>query len=140
MKIISRIMPATLTLCLALLATSAGAQTATTGTIEGTVADVTGAVVPGATVKVASPNLIRPQVTVTDGQGHYRFANLPPGKYAVPVEANGGSAKLEQANVEVNLSKTSTHDLNLHPHETAGDNEVTARAAGEASTQNSPGT
>jgi hypothetical protein len=35
MKFIARIMPATLALCPALLATSATAQTATTGTIEG---------------------------------------------------------------------------------------------------------
>ena len=43
MKILSRIMPATLALCLALLATSVSAQTATTGTIEGTVTDPNGA-------------------------------------------------------------------------------------------------
>ncbi|HEY9433536.1 MAG TPA: hypothetical protein VI260_18925, partial [Blastocatellia bacterium] len=61
MKILSRIMPATLALCLALLATSVSAQTATTGTIEGTVTDPNGAVVPGATVKVSSPNLMRAQ-------------------------------------------------------------------------------
>jgi hypothetical protein len=133
-------MPATLTLCLALLATSAGAQTATTGTIEGTVADVSGAVVPGATVKVASPNLIRPQVTVTDGQGHYRFANLPPGKYAVSVEANGGFAKFEQANVEVNLSKTSTLDVKLQPQGTSAVVEVTAGAAGVDLNNNTTGT
>ena len=67
-------------------------------------ADVTGAVVPGTTVKVSSPNLIRPQGAVTDGQGSYRFANLPPGKYSMAVEATGGFAKFEQSDVEVNFS------------------------------------
>jgi len=140
MKILSRIMPVTLALCLALLASRAGAQTATTGTIEGAVADVTGAVVPGATVKVASPNLIRAQITVTDGQGRYRFANLPPGKYAVAVEATGGFAKFEQANVEVNLSKTSTLDIKLQPQGASAVVEVTAGAAGVDLNNNTTGT
>src|SRR5262245_27905981 len=104
MKILSRIMPATLALCLALLATSAGAQTATTGTIEGTVTDPNGAVVPGAAVKVTSPNLMRAQTATSDGQGRYRIANLPPGTYTVTVESVSGFAKFEQAEVSVNLS------------------------------------
>src|SRR5262245_66324432 len=99
MKILSRIMPATLALCLAFPATSVGAQTATTGTIEGIVTDPNGAVVPGATIKVTSPNLIRVQTATSDTQGRYRIANLPPGKYTVSVEATGGFGKFEQADV-----------------------------------------
>src|SRR5262245_6647627 len=88
---------------LSLLATGVFAQTATTGNIEGTVTDPNGAVVPGATVKVTSPNLMKVQTTTSDSQGRYRFANLPPGKYTVTVEAVSGFAKFEQADLSVNL-------------------------------------
>src|SRR5262245_7549896 len=140
MKILSRIMPATLALCLALLATSVGAQTATTGTIEGIVTDPNGAVVPGATVKVSSPNLIRAQTATSDSQGRYRFANLPPGKYTVTVEAVSGFAKFEQADVEVNLSKTSTLDVRLRPQGASATVEVTAGATGVDLSNNTTGT
>src|SRR5215475_2903057 len=140
MKNILRIMPAALALCLGLFATSVSAQTATTGTLEGTVADANGAVVPGATVRVISPNLIRAQTAVSDSQGRYRFANLPPGKYTVSVEAVSGFAKFERANVEVNLSKTSTVDINLQAQGASAVIEVTASAPGVDLANNTTGT
>jgi len=100
-------------LCFALFSISAFAQTSTTGSIEGTVTDVNGATVPGVTVSVTSPNLISPQSATTDGNGRYRIPSIPPGKYAVTVEATKGFAKFEQTNVEVNLSKTASVDVQL---------------------------
>jgi outer membrane receptor protein involved in Fe transport len=126
MKMFLRIIPVALVLCLTLLITIAGAQTSTTGSIEGTVADATGAVVPGATVRVTSPNLIRAQTAISDSQGRYRFANLPPGKYMVTVEPTGGFAKFEQANVDVNLSKTTTIEIKLQAQGTSATVEVVA--------------
>src|SRR5215475_8788197 len=111
---------------LSLFTMGAFAQTATTGTIEGTVTDPNGAVVPGATVKVTSPNLIRAQTATTDSQGRYRLVNLPPGKYALIVEAVSGFAKFEQADVEVNLSKTSSIDIKLAPQGASATVEVVA--------------
>src|SRR5467141_137120 len=75
-----------LALSLAVFASSALAQTATTGSIEGTVVDPNGAAVPGVTVTVTSLNLITPQSTTTDDNGHYKIANLAPGRYKVTVE------------------------------------------------------
>src|SRR5262245_10285229 len=140
MKILSRIMPATLALCLALLATSVSAQTATTGTIEGTVTDPNGAVVPGATVKVTSPNLMKVQTATSDSQGRYRFLNLPPGKYTVTVEAVSGFAKFEQADLSVNLSTTTTTDVKLQPQGAAASVEVVAGAAAVDTSSNTSGT
>jgi outer membrane receptor protein involved in Fe transport len=86
--------------------TSVSAQSSTTGTIEGTVTDASGAVVPGITVNVSGANLIRPQSATTDEQGNFRVLNLPPGRYSVIIEAAKGFARYELNDVEVNLSKT----------------------------------
>src|SRR5262245_39278584 len=123
-----------------LIATGVSAQTATTGTIEGTVADTTGAVVPGVTVKVTSPNLIRTQTATADSQGRYRIANLPPGKYTVTVEAASGFGKFEQADVEVNLSKTNTIDIKLQAQGASAVVEVVAGAATVDVSNNTTGT
>src|SRR3954453_17568884 len=106
MRISRRIIPLLLfALALSLFAMSAVAQTATTGTIEGTVTDVNGAIVPGVTVTVTSPNLIRAQSATTDDEGRFRLLNLPPGKYSITIESAKGFARFEQKDFEVNLSK-----------------------------------
>ena len=92
---------------------SISAQTSSTGTIEGTVTDSTGAVVPGITVVVSGDNLIRPQSVTSSDDGNYRVSNLPPGKYTVVIEAIKGFNKYEQNNVEVNLSKSSAVNITL---------------------------
>ena len=74
--------------------TKASAQTTTTGTIEGIVTDSNGAVVPAIIVSVTSPNLIRAQSATTDNQGRYRILNLPPGRYAVTIEAAATRVRL----------------------------------------------
>ncbi|HKU73507.1 MAG TPA: TonB-dependent receptor [Pyrinomonadaceae bacterium] len=97
----------------ALFAGSAFAQTSTTGSIEGSVSDQAGAAVPGITVRVTSPNLISAQSATTDQSGRFRILNLPPGKYAVVVEADKGFAKFERPDVEVNLSKNTSVEIQL---------------------------
>lgn len=121
MRTSMRIMTAMMALCFALFTMSAMAQTSTTGSIEGTVTDVNGAAVPGVTVSVTSPNLIRPQSATSNDEGIYRIPNLPPGRYMVMVEAASGFGRYEQADVEVNLSKTSNVTISLRP---AGATEV----------------
>ena len=97
-----------LLMCFALFAGSVFAQTSTTGSIEGTVTDATGAAVPGVTVRVTSPNLISAQTATTMTVVVIRILNLPPGKYAVSIEADKGFAKFERTDVEVNLSRNTT--------------------------------
>ncbi|MDX6613747.1 MAG: hypothetical protein QOD75_2933 [Blastocatellia bacterium] len=109
------------TLCLALFAVSATAQTVSTGSIAGTVLDQNQAAVAGATVRVTSPNLISPQTATTDDNGHYAILNLPPGRYSVTIESTtGGFDKFEQGNVEVNLSRTSSVDAVMRPKAVVG--------------------
>jgi outer membrane receptor protein involved in Fe transport len=103
-----------LALCLALFTMGgAFAQSSTTGSIEGTVTDPSGGVVPNATVTVSGSNLISPQTATTDDQGHYRVLNLPPGRYTVSIGAVSGFGEAKQENVEVNLSKTSSADVQV---------------------------
>jgi len=114
------------TLCLALFAVSATAQTVSTGSIAGTVLDQNQAAVAGATVRVTSPNLISPQTATTDDNGRFAILNLPPGRYNVTIESTtGGFDKFEQANVEVNLSRTSSIDAVMRPKVVGGVVNVT---------------
>jgi Carboxypeptidase regulatory-like domain/TonB dependent receptor len=71
-----------------LFSTAALAQE-TTGGIQGTVKDPSGAVVPHAKVTVTGSTLVRSKEEETDNAGYYRFANLPPGSYTITVVAQG---------------------------------------------------
>src|SRR5215470_6964435 len=73
---------------LLLLLPSAYAQE-TTGGLQGTVKDPSGAVVPNAHVEVTGAALVGSKELDTDGSGYYRFTNLPPGTYTLTVTAKG---------------------------------------------------
>ena len=102
-----------LAMALAMFATSAMAQSSTTGSIEGIVTDPNGAAVKGATVTATSPNLITPQSATSGDDGRYLLSALPPGIYKVTVDASG-FGKYEKGDVSVNLGKTSTVDPQLN--------------------------
>src|SRR6266705_1093615 len=124
-------------LSLALFATSAFAQSTTTGSIEGMVTDPNGAAVKGATVTATSPNLITPQTAMTNDEGRYQILNLPPGPYKVSIEASGFS-KFEKDNIAVNLGRTSSTDAQLQLATATATVTVTGVAAVDAA-QNTSG-
>ncbi|MBZ5586572.1 MAG: carboxypeptidase regulatory-like domain-containing protein [Acidobacteriia bacterium] len=62
-----------------------------TGTIEGQVFDKSGAVVPGAAVRVTQVSTGVSRAQVTDDSGTFSFPFLPIGSYEVAVEAHGFS-------------------------------------------------
>src|SRR5262245_7019519 len=74
-----------------LLLTAAGALNAqgTTGSINGTISDNTGAVLPGVTVTASGPAIMGVQTAATNAQGQYRFPSLPPGTFKVQYELSG---------------------------------------------------
>ncbi len=84
----------------------------TTGGLQGTVKDPSGAVVPGATVTVATPTLVGTKQIVTDKAGYYRFANLPPGVYTITVKANGFET-LVRKNVNLEVGHLPTIDMTV---------------------------
>ncbi len=85
----------------------------TTGGMQGTIKDPSGAVVPGATVTVSTPTLVGTKVVQTDAAGYYRFANLPPGTYTVTVKATGFDT-LKQEKVNLEVGHLPTLNLTLH--------------------------
>src|SRR5262245_58421920 len=70
------------------LAASAAAQEQR-ASIEGTIRDSSGGVLPGVTVEARSPSLAGVETTVTDTNGVYRFPALRPGRYEVTATLTG---------------------------------------------------
>lgn len=82
----------------------------TTGGLQGTVKDPTGAIVPGAHVVLTAPSLVGTKETNSDGNGYYRFTNLPPSTYTVTVTAKGFTI-LKREGVTIEVGHLPTLDL-----------------------------
>jgi len=93
-----------------LAATGAYAQTIT-GTVEGTVTDQQGAVLPGATVTLTGPR--GAQTTVTDERGNFRFVGVMPGTYGLRVELAGFTAE-ERPEIVVGITRTAVANFTLN--------------------------
>jgi hypothetical protein len=90
----------------------------TTGGLQGTVRDPSGAVVPGATVVVTANSLVGNKSVDTDGGGYYRFANLPPDNYTISVAAKGFSTVKREVLLEVGHLPTVDFALEVGRSET----------------------
>jgi Carboxypeptidase regulatory-like domain/TonB-dependent Receptor Plug Domain len=109
--------------CLLGLASSSQAQTQiTTGVIQGTVVDPSGAVVPGAEITVKNPatNLTRSLTTGEDGR--FVFLLLPSGNYAVTTTM-AGFATLVRDRVVVSVGQAVV--LNLSMKVSGGEETIT---------------
>jgi len=100
------------------------AQSTTTGDVSGVVTDATGAVVPGATAILKSPDTGRTSNAVTNGTGTYRFSLLAPGPYTVTIS----SPNFNTATVRVNVAvgQATTADVHLQVASAQQTVEVTA--------------
>ncbi len=95
----------------------------TTGSIEGTVKDSTGALIPGATV-VIEGNAFRRTVQ-TNEEGFYRVLAVPPGNYNVTARAENFAAS-EPTNAVVTLGKATPVSFNLQAAGVGATVEVTS--------------
>jgi len=98
----------------------------TTGGLQGTVKDPSGAVVPHAKVSVAGSALVGMKEIETDSNGYYRFANLPPGTYTITVTANGFQTVKRELTIEV--GHLPSVDFNLEVGSASQVVEVTSEA------------
>ena len=74
----------------------------TTGGVQGTVKDPSGALVPKAKITLSGTSLVGTKELTTDSSGYYHFANLPPGTYTITVTAPGFSTyKHENLLIEI---------------------------------------
>lgn len=78
-----------------------GQVSLSTGGIQGTVTDPSGAVVPGARVVLTEPSTGRTQTTQTGSSGLYSFGTLSPGDYRIHIEASGFGQLNETVTVQV---------------------------------------
>jgi Carboxypeptidase regulatory-like domain/TonB-dependent Receptor Plug Domain len=98
------------------LATTLSAQTQiTTGVIQGTVMDSTGAVLPGVDVTVASPETNFSQSRTTDQDGRFAFLQLQPGRYTATFRLPGFSTVVQD-----NIALTVGQAVNLTPRLAVG--------------------
>jgi outer membrane lipoprotein SlyB len=67
------------------------AAQATTGAIAGTITDTQGGVLPGVTLTVTNADNGNVRTVVTEADGKYRTAGLPPGRYDIRAELQGFS-------------------------------------------------
>ena len=96
-----------------LISTPIFSQT-TTGRILGEVHDQSGANVAGATVTVTDTQRGTTRTVTTDGTGNYVVPALPPGTYAITVEAKGFK-KVERNNIVLEVAKDADIDFSLQP-------------------------
>lgn len=96
--------------------------------VQGTVTDIAGAVVPGATVILTNNETGQTQRTVTSSDGFYRFSALPPGNYRVTVEQESFKKRVVE-NVKVDAESVRGVDVQL---EAGGISEVVTVEADNA--------
>src|SRR5215469_6925977 len=105
-----------LAMLVSLSAMSAAAQTAssTEGTINGTITDSSGAVLPGVRITLSGSAVMGTPVTTTDQNGAYRFPALAPGDYKLVFEQTGfGSVTRE--GIRITLGFTATVNVEMKP-------------------------
>lgn len=89
------------------------AQSVSSGTIHGTVRDASSGVLPGVTATLSSPALqVKELVQVTNGQGEYRFVDLPAGTYLLKFELTGFSTLIRQ-DLRLTIGFTARVDENM---------------------------
>ncbi len=101
---------AVLILCSAVLwlssVPSVKAQSASSGTISGTVTDASGAVVNGATVMVTDTSTKNSRSVTTNDTGRYVMVDVSPGNYDIVVTKQGFSTTKTQTTIKVGVATT----------------------------------
>ncbi len=100
----------------------------TSGNIQGTVYDQSGATVPGATVIAKNVATGVENPTVSNSTGEYRIQNLLAGKYSIAVNATG-FAKSVINEIAVDINQTVTANVTVQVNQAATTVEVSTSGA-----------
>jgi hypothetical protein len=103
-----------LSILLLLLSTSSPLFAQFGASLQGTVEDQTGAVIPNATVTLTQTGNQQQRVQTTSAEGFYRFSELPPGSYSVVVAAANFKSS-NSNNVDIAAETPRSLDINLTP-------------------------
>ncbi|MBZ5628194.1 MAG: TonB-dependent receptor [Acidobacteriia bacterium] len=90
----------------------------TTGVVQGTVLDPSGAVVAGASVEANNPDTNFTRSLTTDSNGRFVFLALPPGAYKVTISAKGFATVVQQ-NVHLTVGQAISLNIPLKVSSTA---------------------
>jgi hypothetical protein len=82
----------------------------TTGVIQGTLTDPSGAVIAGASVEATNPDTNFSRTLTTDNNGRFVFLGLPPGAYKLKISAKGFATVLQE---NLNLTVGQAISLNV---------------------------
>jgi len=90
---------------------SAWPQT-TTGTLSGVVKDKSGGILPGVSITVTNHETQLSRATLSDDQGHYMVAELPPGGYEIQASLAGFQTAV-RTGIELTIGRHAIVDLTL---------------------------
>jgi archaellum component FlaF (FlaF/FlaG flagellin family) len=106
-----------------------GQAATASATLQGTVTDASGAVVPNAELKITAKETGATRTTTSGAEGQYRFDLLAPGIYEVRCTMRGFAVAVYQ-NVGLAVGRTATINVNLEP--STQQVTVTVEASGAA--------
>ena len=103
--------------------------------VQGTITDTTGAIVPEAAVTLTNKETNKSQTVTASEDGFYRVSGLPPGEYMISVE-KAGYKKQVLENLTVNAEGTQGVDLSLEVGEVTATVTVTDELTQQLETEN----
>src|SRR4051812_9331138 len=113
-----------------LMAAVPAAMAQTRSSFTGTITDTSGAVMPGVSIVLESPDLVGgAQSVTTDERGAYRFSDLPPGTYSLTASLSGFQST-QRTNIRLLFGTTLTVDMSLR----VGGNAETVTVEGRSPT------
>lgn len=113
----------------------------TTGSIEGTIKDATGAVVPNVSLTITTAKGVVSGTTTTgtgagfrrtittNAEGFFRILQVPPGNYDVVTTASGGFGEARYENVAVAIGQNTLLDITVNPGSNVTTVDVTSSDA-----------
>ena len=99
-------------ICIVLLCAMPLDAQQSTGAINGTVRDVSGAVVPRATLKLTNVNTSVSRIESTNGDGVYVINNILPGSYTLTAD-HPGFRGVTRTGIVIQVNQTATFDFTL---------------------------